>query len=130
MAIQRIRRAIGVIVLLLLGCMLFSFAYLDGVFFVVPDQRDPNLVGAWTGTWKAFGAKSQQLVFLADGTARVANWGPVKWGTSHGVLYIKYRSAGEGWGTGEATYQAALGDHMVSFRGRPSVIIPSRMARR
>lgn len=126
---KRLRWLILASIGLILGYVCLSVACQSGRLFLLPEQRDTRLVGAWTGTWDVFGNSSHDLTFLADDSLRVTNRGPARWGTRDGVLYVKYRSSGEGWGTGQATYHVAAAGGSVSFIGRPS-IIPSRMVRR
>src|SRR4051812_2933918 len=81
----------------------------------VPNERDPSLVGEWKGTWKQFGNKKDMVVFRQDGTASGIPFGKTSWGTQGNKIYLKYRSAGEGWSKAAASFRVDSSTKSATF---------------
>ena len=108
--------------------LLFNVFWVGGTpewLIRVPSTRDPRLVGSWSGVWSN---GNRTIVLNADGTGIEVDRGKLQWGTQHGTLYMKCRSAGEGWDGFSSFYGVATSGHTVEF-WKPSMLIPGRMDR-
>lgn len=122
----------GLIVVGIAAILALAFLYIASVpgwLISIPSTHDPQFVGEWKATWAWTGSGRQhQMMFLKDGTGNVEGY-PFRWGTDNGTLYVKRRSAGEGWNCGSAAYEIAPGAKSVRLKGKPTVTIPTEMAR-
>lgn len=127
-----IGKAIGWIVLLLLvglGLSAVWMGYSSGAWDKVPNDRDPRLVGRWTGTprpaWKVRLAQETKqplepatYELKSDGTGlALSERGGRRsfiWGTDDGVLQIKYLAT-DYWPTPRYPYRFSQKGDKVSF---------------
>jgi hypothetical protein len=122
------RLRVGIAVAVLAACSLY-IADGSGWLIFIPSTHDARLVGEWKATWAwTVSPRERKMTFLSDGTGNVEGW-RFLWGTRNATLYVKRRSAGEGWDSGSATYSVKPGAKSVWFEGKPSATIPTEMHR-
>jgi hypothetical protein len=123
--------ATGALIGVCVTYLVLDIAWSYGVFQRVPATRDPRLIGRWTAQSKFGGPRLVE--FHADGRAQTPSTTNARafWGTSDGVLYVKQRSAGEGWNLASARYTVQKGGASVLTNpGGSFFMIPEKMSRR
>jgi hypothetical protein len=112
---------IGVGCALALIWFFLAFLWVPNWFARVPSAMDDRLLGTWSGTPPRKESPAS-ITFRADGTAVTTGWGKSSWGTADGVLFLKFRSAGEGWVFEEHRYTFSGEGRTVRFEGRSLVL--------